>query len=441
VVSVLFSFGLARPLLAGPFSRRTEVVETVEKVGPAVVNISAEQRVNNPFYDDPWGNFFRDYFEGGQNSQRVQNSLGSGVLIDAAGYILTNEHVISAASRVRVTLKDKREFWAEIVGTSEDADLAVLKIASKEKLPAIALGSSDDLMIGETVIAIGNPFGLSNTVTTGVVSAVHRSGMSGSHQYTDFIQTDAAINPGNSGGALLNINGELIGINAAIIGQAQGIGFAIPIDRARSIYRELVQYGEVRPIYLGLEARQLDRETARQMGLPPGPGLIVMKVKGPASDAGLKPGDIIVKVDQTTIETEADFATAIGRKNVGDQITLTVDRNGSASPVRLRAGAFPAQQYAYDAIGIKIADIPDTDKRKRIVPDAGVVITAVRPSGPAARKGLRSGDYIIQVLDAGVANVADFNKLLPRIASLQRGSLFLRVVRDGYVVPLSLRLD
>jgi serine protease Do len=434
-------FGLVHSLFAGPFSRRTEVVETVEKAGPAVVNISAEQRLNNPFYEDPWGNFFRDFFEGGQNEQRVQNSLGSGVLIDPAGYILTNEHVISAASRVRVTLKDKREFWAEIAGTSEDADLAVLKITSKDKLPSIARGSSDDLMIGETVIAIGNPFGLSNTVTTGVVSAVHRSGMSGSHQYTDFIQTDAAINPGNSGGALLNINGELIGINAAIIGQAQGIGFAIPIDRARSIYRELVQYGEVRPIYLGLEARRLDRESAREMGLVPGPGLVVLKVKGPAAEAGFKPGDVILKVDQTPIETDADFATAVGRKNVGDQIAIAINRDGESKTLRLRAGEFPVQQFAYDAIGIKVGEIPNRDKPKRIVPDAGVVITSVRPNGPAERKGLRPGDYIIQVLDAGIANVAEFNRLLPRIASLQRGSLFLRVVRDGYVVPLSLRLD
>jgi Do/DeqQ family serine protease len=418
------------------------LADLVEKVGPAVVNISAEQRIGNPFSSDPLGQFFRDFFEGGRNEERVQNSLGSGVLIDAKGYILTNEHVISAASRVRVTLHDKREFWAEIVGTSQESDLAVLKISAKEPLPAIALGSSDDLMIGETVIAIGNPFGLSNTVTVGVVSAVHRSGHSGDRVYTDFVQTDAAINPGNSGGALLNINGELIGINAAIIGQAQGIGFAIPIDRARSIYRELVQYGEVRPIYLGLDTRALDERTAQAMGVAPRPGLVVVAARGPAADAGRRPGDVIVKADQALVESGPDLATAIGRKNVGDTIDLVVEREGGEKKnVTVKAAAFPTHDYAWRSIGIEVADIAPADKRRRDVPDAGVVISSVRPDGPAARRGLRAGDYIVQVLDAGVRGAADFNKLLPRIAAMQEGDLFLRVVRGGYVHPVSLRLD
>jgi Do/DeqQ family serine protease len=427
---------------AGPFSRRTEVVETVEKAGPAVVNISAEQRITNPFASDPLGQFFRDFFEGGRNAERVQNSLGSGVLIDPAGYILTNEHVISAASRVRVTLHDKREFWAEIVGTSQESDLAVLKISAKEPLPAIALGSSDDLMIGETAIAIGNPFGLSNTVTVGVVSAVHRSGRSGDRLYSDFVQTDAAINPGNSGGALLNINGELIGINAAIIGQAQGIGFAIPIDRAKSIYRELVQYGEVRPVYLGLDTRPLDPRNAAAMGVSPRPGLMVVAARGPAAEAGLRPGDVIVKADQSPVESAADLTSALGRKNVGDTIDLTVEREGSEKrSLTVKAAPFPARDYAWQSIGIEVKEIPDADRRRREVPDAGVIISSVRPDGPAARRGLRPGDYIVQVLDAGVGGVTDFNHLLPRIASLQEGDLFLRVVRGGYVHPVSLRLD
>jgi Do/DeqQ family serine protease len=445
LLSSLFALSAVAPVpafAAGPFARRNEVVETVEKAGPAVVNISAEQQIRNPFDNDPLGQFFRDFFEGGRNEERVQNSLGSGVLIDKAGYILTNEHVISAASRVRVTLHDKREFWAEIVGTSEESDLAVLKISSKEPLPAITLGSSDDLMIGETAIAIGNPFGLSNTVTVGVVSAVHRSGRSGDRVYSDFVQTDAAINPGNSGGALLNINGELIGINAAIIGQAQGIGFAIPIDRAKSIYRELVQYGEVRPTWLGLETRALDERTAPGLGIAPRPGLMVTAARGPAAEAGLRPGDIIVKADQATVENAADFASAVGRKNVGDTIDLVVERvGGEKKGLTVKAAAFPSHDYAWRSIGIEFTDIAAADKRRREVPDAGVLISSVRPDGPAARRGLRAGDYIVQVLDTGVGSATDFNRLLPRIAALQEGDLFLRVVRGGYIHPVSLHLD
>jgi len=415
---------------------------SVQKVGPAVVNIAAEQRLVNPFYADPFGDFFRNFFEGhAPPREQIQNSLGSGVLIDPAGYILTNDHVIAQASRIKVTLADKREFWAETVGTAEESDLAVLKIKSRDALPALPLGSSDDLMIGETVIAIGNPFGLSNTVTTGVVSALHRSGRSGDRVYTDFIQTDAAINPGNSGGALLNINGELVGINAAIIGQAQGIGFAIPIDRARKIYQELVQYGEVRPVYLGVELRPLDRDTASELGVKSAKGLLVTRVKGPAIDAGVEPGDVVVQADGASIESPEDFGTAVGRKNVGDTIGLVVEREGEKKTITLKAAAFPFHDWAYETIGIAVDEIPKRDHRRREVPDAGVVVADVRPRSPAARRGLRPGDYIIQILDAPVGGVADFNRILPRIAAMERGSIFLRVVREGYIVPLSLRPD
>ena len=422
-------------------ARRNEVVQAVEKAGPAVVNISAERRVRNPFYDDPWSQYFRDFFGERGTPERVQNSLGSGVIVDPAGYILTNEHVISAASRVRVTLLDGREFWADVVGTAEDADLAVLRIDVKETLPAVKLGSSDDLMVGETVIAIGNPFGFSNSVTRGIVSALHRPGRSGERLYSDFIQTDAAINPGNSGGALLNIDAELVGINAAIVGQAQGIGFAIPVDRARAIYKELVQYGEVRPVYVGIEVQELDDKTADDLGLRPGSGLLVTAARGPAAEAGVRAGDVILKADQQATRSVADFGTAVGRRNVGDTITLEIERGGRPVSLRVPTREFPYRDWAFQAIGIEVEEIPAADRRRRDVPNEGVVISAVRPGGPADRRGLRAGDYIIQVLDVGIGGVDGFNRLLPRIASLRRGSLFMRVVRDGRIVPLSLRLD
>ena len=202
-----------------------------------------------------------------------------------------------------------------------------------------------------------------------------------------------------------------------------------------------MQYGEVRPVFLGLEVQDLDPETARDLGLKPKSGLLVTKARGPAAAAGVKAGDVIVQADQARIQSGADFSSAIGRKNVGDTLALEVERGGAKQMLRVQAVAFPVKDYAWQSIGIAIGDIPAADRPRREVPDQGVVVTSVRPDGPAARKGLRAGDYIIQVLDAGVASAADFNKLIPRIASLQRGSLFLRVVRDGYIAPVSLRLD
>ena len=245
----------ARPVLVGPPEdpRRSPVVAVVESAGPAVVNIGAEVVTNqNPFGrggegEDP---FWRN-FGGRQRAQRAQ-SLGSGVIIDASGLVLTNEHEVAAATEITVTLADRRAFKAEVVGADPQFDVAVLKILDATDLPVAKLGSSKDLMPGEPLVAIGNPFGLSNSVTTGVVSALHRSIESDERAYEDFIQTDAAINPGNSGGALLNIMGELIGINTAIYRSGSGIGFAIPIDRATAVVQEVLRYGEVRPAFTGL---------------------------------------------------------------------------------------------------------------------------------------------------------------------------------------------
>jgi len=234
------------------FNRKTPVVIAVSKVSPAVVNISSEYQLRNrpnpfgfdldPFFD----NFFKDFFDPYVPRQQKRYSLGSGVIIDGKrGYILTNSHVVEKTTKIKITLKDGRQFDGHLVGADPDSDLAVVKIESDNPLPSIKMGNSDDLMIGETVIAIGNPFGFSHTVTTGVISALGRSIRTSDTIYRDFIQTDASINPGNSGGPLLNINGELIGINTAIYAKAQGIGFAIPINKARRIIKDLIRFGEV----------------------------------------------------------------------------------------------------------------------------------------------------------------------------------------------------
>jgi serine protease Do len=236
--------------------RRTPVVEAVKKVAPAVVNISTEKIVKrriNPFFDD-YGFFFGDFFQNFPSSRTYKRqSLGSGVLIDPKGYIITNEHVILPASKIKVVLVDGREFEGKLIGSDSKFDLAVIKIEAESDFPAIKIGKSIDLMIGETVISIGNPFGLSHSVTTGVISALNRTIVTDEKRvYSDFIQTDASINPGNSGGPLLNILGELIGINTAIYQKAEGIGFAIPIDKARRIVDDLIQSGYVHRAWLGI---------------------------------------------------------------------------------------------------------------------------------------------------------------------------------------------
>ena len=261
-ILIIFLFGSVT--WAENDNRRTPIVKAVERVGASVVNINTEEvapAVRNPFRDSRnpfFDQFFKEFFPSRDNNRR---SLGSGVIIHPEGYILTNEHVVSKATIIKVTLIDKREFDARLVGSDIKSDLAVIKIETNENLPHVSLGRSDDLMIGETVIAIGNPFGLQHTVTTGIISALHRSIKGGGNRvYREFIQLDASINPGNSGGPLLNIEGSLIGINTAIFKQAEGIGFAIPINKAKRIINDLIRYGKVRRGWLGVSVQSITKE-------------------------------------------------------------------------------------------------------------------------------------------------------------------------------------
>src|SRR3954469_25702308 len=268
-------------------ARRTPLVSVVEKISPAVVNISAQSTVREA---DPFFGIF------GLGTERQAQSLGSGLIIDRNGIVVTNAHVIEGASRITVTLLDGRELEADLLGSDRDADIAVLKVKASG-LPALPLGRSSDLMIGESVIAIGNPFGLSNTVTTGVLSAVGRTVPSerGERMFTDFLQTDASINPGNSGGPLVNILGDVIGINTAIVSGANGIGFAIPADRARRVVTDLLRFGELHPLWTGLRLVSIDPELARRNDLGVVRGAYVFKVYpgSPAAQAGLAEGDVI----------------------------------------------------------------------------------------------------------------------------------------------------
>jgi S1-C subfamily serine protease len=279
--------------------RRSAVVIAVEEVSPAVVNISTvvQERVG-PIFPFSRDDFFRDFFPDFFTREYTRTSLGSGVIIDGGkGYIITNHHVVARATEIKVITADQKDYKGRVLGSDPRSDLAVLQIDVRRKLPEIRMGNSDDMMIGETVIAIGNPFGLSHTVTTGVVSALNRSVRTEERIYRHFIQTDASINPGNSGGPLLNIEGDLIGINTAIYQKAQGIGFAIPINKAKRIVRELIREGRVRFPWLGVELQELTEELRGHFNLAEeGRGVLINDVTdgSPALKAGLKRGDIIL---------------------------------------------------------------------------------------------------------------------------------------------------
>jgi serine protease Do len=408
-------------------ARRSLVVEAVEKASPAVVNVSTEQIVEQrgspfPFPQDPFfEEFFRDFVD--PRPRRFKTtSLGSGVIVAADGTILTNVHVIERASRIHVTLANQREFDATLVGADADADIAVLRVKAGGELPHIPFGSSADLMIGETVIAIGNPFGLSHTVTTGVVSAVGRSLHEDDRVYTDFIQTDASINPGNSGGPLLNIKGELIGINTAIYGKAQGIGFAIPADRARRVMKDLVSYGEVRHAWIGLVVRDLTPDLAQHFGVRRGVVVAQVEPKSPAEAAGVVRGDAITKVDGREVAAREEFEQRIEDHAEGDRITLTLRRDDRDEDVRLAAASFPAaraDELAWQLLGLQAAG-----------GDEGLVVSRVRSRSPAARIGVQRGDRVLGLGGTPLHSVAEFRRKMIELRGAR--SVLLSVGRGPY---------
>jgi Do/DeqQ family serine protease len=397
---------LARGAEADP-ARRSLVVQAVERASPAVVNVSTEQVVEQrgspfPFPQDPFfDEFFRDFYERQPRRFRT-TSLGSGVIVAADGTIVTNVHVVQRASRIHVTLADEREFDATLVGADADADIAVLRVKAGAPLPIVTLGRSADLMIGETVIAIGNPFGLSHTVTTGVVSAVGRSLHGDERTYTDFIQTDASINPGNSGGPLLDIEGEVVGINTAIYGKAQGIGFAIPIDRARRVMKDLVSYGEVRRPWIGLAVQDLTPDLARHFGVRHGVVVADVEPDSPASSAGLARGDAIVRVDGRDVGSSEEFEQRVADHAEGDRMTLTRHRESGDDDVTVVAASFPtarADELAWQLLGLDAAPGEDA-----------LVVRRVRPGSPAARIGVQRGDRLLALGGAPLRSVADLRR-------------------------------
>ena len=417
-------------------ARRSLVVQAVERASPAVVNISTEEVVERrgspfPFPQDPlFDDFFRDFFDG-RPRRFTRANLGSGVLVDDDGTILTNHHVVVRATRIQVTLADGREVAGKVVGADPDSDLAVLRIDAGGPVPHISLGTSSDILIGETVVAIGNPFGLSHTVTTGVVSAVGRSLRGEDRTYADFIQTDASINPGNSGGPLLNIKGELIGINTAIYGRAQGIGFAIPVDRARRVMRELVSHGEIRRGWLGLTVQDLNGELAQHFGTSKGVVVAEVDPRSPASEAGVARGDVITRVDGREVRSRDDFEDELASRGVGDRLVLTRRREAGDDDVAVTIVALPdrdADQLLWQLVGLDVRDA-----------DGGPVVERVRPASPAARIGVEPGDRLLGLGGTTVRSVAELRRKMTHVRSAR--SVLLSIGRGRYqynvTVPLA----
>jgi Do/DeqQ family serine protease len=430
--------------------RETPVVRAVREVSPAVVNISSAFESRNrrsPFsgfgFDSFFEEFFKDFMDPRFESRRRHTSLGSGVIIDGKrGLILTNSHVIRKASSINVVLQDEREFEARIVGADPDSDLAVLKIESAEGLPAVEMGSSDDLMIGETVIAIGNPFGFSHTVTTGVISAVNRSIRSDERIYREFIQIDASINPGNSGGPLLNINGELIGINTAIYAKAQGIGFAIPINKARRIVADLIQYGEVKQAWIGLVVQDLDERLAQYLNYPGSKGVMVESVESgsPSRKAGFKEGDVIIAIDDRKIKSRDDYLSATRSLAAGQKVGFDLWREGKSKRISIKTQLFPlelADSLGQRLLGLTVTDLTSENRSAYgILARSGVMISTLEPKSQLARIGARPGDIIRQVDDITIENKADFDKTIVKYRL--KPSLVLLVQRgeQGYYITV-----
>ncbi|MFP6795691.1 MAG: DegQ family serine endoprotease [Pseudomonadales bacterium] len=414
----------------------------LKKVTPAVVNVSVKgstNRRNNPLYNDP---FFRRFFNvPEQTPSRPRQSVGSGVIIDAGeGYVLTNHHVINNANEITVTLSDGRDFIAELIGSDKGTDVALLQVDA-DNLNELTLGDSDSVEVGDFVVAIGNPFGLGQTVTLGIVSALGRSGLN--IDYEDFIQTDASINPGNSGGALIDFNGNLIGINTAIIapsGGNVGIGFAIPAKIAKGIVSQLVEFGGVKRGVLGVMITTVTPALAEALDLDVENGALINQVveDSAAEAAGLHAGDVVIAVDGTPIDSAGDLRNRIGMKRVGDDVDLKIIRDGEQKSIDAKVGEPGATMLAGGTKieklkGAEFTNIPPEHPQHGQVD--GVLVTTVESGSRAARSGLRQNDIVQTVNNRNIGSVNDLANVLDNVGA----TVVLKIRRGSSTVIIAIQ--
>ncbi len=419
-------------------------IDVANKVKPSVVSIFSERTVSFT----PWEGFGEDFFKGSpfeeffrgfgrprREYKQRQRGTGSGVIIDKSGYVLTNYHVVAQADKITVRLYDGREFQGTTKGSDPKTDLAVVQIKGENLKPA-TLGDSDKLQVGQWAIAIGSPFGLEETVTVGVISATGRSGL-GTGTYEDFVQTDASINRGNSGGPLCNVRGEVIAINAMIIdpGQGIGIGFAIPINLAKSVSQQLIKRGKVIRAWIGIGIQDLTPELRRQFGVSDEEGVLINKVfpEGPANKVGLKIGDIVKEIDGQKVRNSRDLVQYVLRKEVGQEVRLVIIRDGKETSISVKTEQMPGEMRAEAELpeigkewfGLKVEEItPQLAKRWAITADRGVVVVEVEPGSTGHNARVQPGDVILEVNRKKIDNLKDYHLALQG-ANPRDGVLFL----------------
>ena len=446
------------PVYAGPagaISVPGSFNQLAEKVSPSVVNIRTVKtvkgggRVFRNFHrrprgkDDPFQDFFDRFFGNGPQREFKQRSLGSGFIIDPDGHIVTNNHVVENANEIEIKLNNGKSYAADIVGRDPSTDLALLKIEAKHQLPVAALGNSDDLKVGEWVVAIGSPFGLEHTVTDGIVSAKGR--VIGSGPYDDFIQTDASINPGNSGGPLINMKGQVVGINTAIVAGGTGIGFAVPVNDAKGVIEQLKTKGEVTRGWLGVAIQDVSQEVADYYRLKSKKGAMVAEVfeGDPADLAGIKSGDIIVSVNGKKIESSRDLTGLIAAIPVGGVAKIKVLRDGKPKKFKVNvakrkdtqvsARRHPAESE--DELGIRVSNItPDMARRFKLSDKQGIAVVGVEPGSAGAQADVQVGDVIKEVNHHAVNTVKAYRSVLGKIKKGEAVDLFIFRRNAGFLV-------
>jgi serine protease Do len=454
VLTVFLAAQAAIPALA--WNTPENFSEIAEQLSPSVVNIRTEKvikgggRVFRHFGQGPMGeedpfDLFERYFGGDPQQEHKQRSLGSGFIIDKKGYIVTNNHVIEEADEIQVKLKNGKEYDAKIVGRDPNTDLALIKVTTQEELPAVQLGDSDALKIGQWVVAIGNPFGLENTVTAGIVSAKGR--VIGSGPYDDFIQTDASINPGNSGGPLINMEGKVVGINTAIIASGQGIGFAVPINMAGKIIEQLKDSGEVTRGWLGVAIQDMNPEIAEYYGIEEKKGVLVTEVftGDPADEAGIQARDIIVGINDKPVESTRDLTRTIADIKVGQKADIKVLREGKTRTFSVTIAKRDETHLSdrthtgggsNEGLGIDVSDLtPDMNRRFNLPPQTdGVIVTNVVQGSKADQAGILAGDIIKEINHLPIGSMKDYKSTLRAVKAGDPIQFFIRRLNMGFIV-------